>query len=255
MLASNVLPTITLEWQRGGAVQTFPFVVTARPFGSFPVGVWGLPQDANNRKIPKAEMIEALNELEPRVAGCGIGRRAGNSVLPGGDRQAEAAAVHAPHDRRRQAEVRRVGGRRSHREPVSVATAFQAAIAYLAATATPTALAALRGERQSPPLLGTLAERIDESGITVKPGVGQKPPSKVYDHFVDPPVAVGLLSGAAANLRVASPARTTVKDSARAWRVAPPTLAAVRGGPQPLDRRAPRRCRPASDEHVAEQYA
>jgi large repetitive protein len=36
-----------------------------------------------------------------------------------------------------------------------------------------------------------------------------------------------LLSGATANLRVSSPARTTVKDAVRAWRVAPPTLAAV----------------------------
>jgi len=227
MLASNVLPTITLEWQRSGAVQTFPFAVTARPFGSFPVGVWGLPQDPDNRKVPKAEMIEALNELnlESRaaesVAGpeipyyqVEIGKR---KPLPFTRRTIDAAKLKS--------DALAVAGLIS--EPVSVATAFQAAIVYLAATATPTALASMRGERQSPPLLGTLAERIDESGITVKPGVGQKPPSKIYDHFVDPPVAVGLLSGAAANLRVASPARTTVKDSARAWRVAPPTLAAV----------------------------
>ena len=57
-------PQITITWLRGGVAQPYPFVDTARPFGRFPVGVWGLPQDPNNRKVPKAEMIEALNELD-----------------------------------------------------------------------------------------------------------------------------------------------------------------------------------------------
>jgi hypothetical protein len=227
MLTSNLLPVITLEWQRDGAVQTFPFAATARPFGSFPVGVWGLPQDPDNRKVPKAEMIEALNELnlEARaaesVAGpeipyyqVEIGKR---KPLPFTRRTVDAAKLKT--------DALAVAGLVA--EPVSVASAFQAATVYLAATATPTALASLRGERQSPPLLGSLAERIDESGITVAPGIGEKPTAKVYDHFVDPPIAVGLLSGAASNLRVSSSARTTVKDAVRAWRVAPPTLAAV----------------------------
>src|SRR5262249_15125251 len=64
MIVSNVLPEITLEWRRDGAAQPFPFAATPRDFGSFPVGVWGLPQDPNNRKVPQGEMVEALNALD-----------------------------------------------------------------------------------------------------------------------------------------------------------------------------------------------
>ena len=227
MDASNLLPTITLEWQRGGAAQPFPFVATARPFGSFPAGVWGPPQDTNNRKVPKAEMIEALNELD-------LVSRADES--PGGPEipyyQVEIGPRKPlPFTRRAvdAAKVKTVAKSVADlvEQPASVSAAFTAASTFLAATATPTTLAALRGERQAPPLLGTLAEGIEQDGATVIPGIGQTRPPKVYDHFIDPPVAVGLLPGATVDLRVASPARTTVKDSVTAWRVAPPTLAAV----------------------------
>jgi large repetitive protein len=49
----------------------------------------------------------------------------------------------------------------------------------------------------------------------------------VFDHAIDAPVVVGLFSAATADLSVATKARTTVKGSERAWRVAPPTLAGV----------------------------
>ena len=74
----------------------------------------------------------------------------------------------------------------------------------LRASATPTALASLRGERQSPPLLGTLTEGLQGDPATVVPGIGAKRADKVYDHFVDPPVAVGMLAGASVDIRVAS---------------------------------------------------
>ncbi len=223
----NVQPEITLTWLRGGAAQPFPFVVTARPYGSFPTGVWGPPQDSNNRKVPKAEMIEALNELDlearaaestggPEIAyyQVEINKR---KPLPFSQRPAEIAALKT-----QAAEVETL-----ITEPSSVGDAFAAARTYLSATATPTTLASLRGERQSPPLLGTLAEGLQADAATVVPDVGAKPPDKVYDHFVDPPVAVGILSAATLDIRTASPARTTVEDSAAAWRVAPPTLATV----------------------------
>ena len=61
----NVEPEIKLTWLRGGVDAGRSRSSTrARPFGRFPVGVWGPPQDPNNRKVPKAEMIEALNELD-----------------------------------------------------------------------------------------------------------------------------------------------------------------------------------------------
>ena len=230
MNASNVQPTITLTWQRGGVAQPFPFTVRPRPFGSFPVGIWGPPQDSDNRKVPKAEMIEALNELELESRAA---ESAAGPEIP--YYQVEIGLRKPLPFTRRAADVNKVKNQAAEVEalitgPVSVADAFAAARDFLGASATPatpTALASLRGERQSPPLLGTLTEGLQQDPATVVPGIGTRPPGKVYDHFVDAPVAVGMLSGASVDIRVTSPARTTVKDSARAWRVAPPTLASV----------------------------
>jgi hypothetical protein len=227
MGSSNVQPTVTLRWERDGAAQTFPFVATPRPYGSFPVGIWGPPQDMDNRKVPKAEMIEALNELN-------LESRAAESV--GGPEipyyQVEIGTRKPLPFTRRTIDVNKIKSQAAAvegllGEPATVPAAFAAARTFLGSTASPTALASLRGERQSPPLLGTLAEGLQGDPATVIPDIGAKRVDKVYDHFVDPPVAVGVLSGASVDIRVASPARTTVKDSARAWRIAPPTLASV----------------------------
>jgi hypothetical protein len=227
MEVPNILPTITLTWQRAGVSQSFPFVATARPFGSFPVGIWGLPQDPNNRKVPKAEMIEALNELDLVSRAT---ESAGGPEIP--YYQVEIGKRKPLPFTRRSADITKLKNQAQAvtalvTEPATVALAFQEAKQFLAATATPTALASLRGERQSPPLLGTLTEGLETPTDTVIPVIGERPAGKVYDHFVDPPVAVGLVSGATLDLRVASRARTTVRDSARAWRTAPPTFASV----------------------------
>ena len=227
MIVSNVLPEITLEWRRDGAAQTFPFAATPRAFGSFPVGVWGLPQDPNSRTIPKGEMVEALNALDlscvATPAGGGpeipyyqveIGRR---KPLPFARRTAVANSVRT--------RARQVADLVA--APTTVAGAYAAARDYLRSTATPTALASLRGERTSPPLLGTLTERIEATGTTEVPVVADVRAPGVYDHFIEPPMVIGLLSGTTANLRVAAATRTTVKDAARAWRKTPPTLATV----------------------------
>lgn len=227
MQASNIQPTITLTWKRDGATQTFPFTARARAFGSFPAGIWGLPQDENNRKVPKAEMIEALNELdlETRATASAPGPEIPYYQVEIGDRRPLPFA-------RKTTEVTQVKNQAAEVEalvsgPATVAEAFTAARNFLGASATPTALASLRGERQAPPLLGTLTEGMQKDPATVVPDIGADPAVKVYDHFVDPPVAVGMLSGASVDIRTASPARTTVKDSRRAWRAAPPTLASV----------------------------
>jgi large repetitive protein len=227
MFAGNLQPTLTLTWQRAGVAQPFPFVAKARPFGSFPVGVWGLAQDPNNRQVPKAEMIEALNELD-------LVARASESL--GGPQipyhQVEIGKRKPLPFTRRALEISTLRNTSTGivgllSEPATVAAAFESARTYLADRATPTALASLRGERQAPPLLGTLAERLDTSAAGVIPGIGTRPAGKVYDHFVDAPITVGILSNPALGLRTSSAARTTVKDSERAWRVPTPTLASV----------------------------
>ena len=220
-------PQITLAWVRDGATMAFPFVVTPRPYGRFPVGVWGPPQDDNNRKVPKADMIEALNELDlvseaaPSVGGpvvpyhqVEVGPRLPlpfvYSVVDVNLLKSTSAGIAA-----------------LLAAPATVSQAFTTAGAFMAENATPTALAALRGERQAPPRFGTLTERLDMSAITAKPAVAAAEERPAYDHFVDAPVAVGLLSGASVDLRVASAARTTVKDAARLWRAPAPTMASV----------------------------
>ena len=65
MGVSSIDPVLTLEWQlTNGTPQTWPFAVTPRPYGSFPIGVWGKPQDSSSRKVPKGEVIDALNEVQ-----------------------------------------------------------------------------------------------------------------------------------------------------------------------------------------------
>ncbi|WP_374566692.1 DUF6603 domain-containing protein [Ideonella sp.] len=227
MKVATIEPEIKLTWQRNGATETFPFVVTARPHGRFPAGVWGKPQDPHNRKVPKGDMIEALCELDfvstatPSAPGPEIAyyqvETGPRQPLPFTRRAIDAAKVKA--------QAKAVTDLVT--PPDTVSAAFHHAGIFMADTATPTLLASLRGERQAPPLLGTLTEGLDDSALTTIPGIGQRPPGKVYDHFIDPPLAVGLLSGVSTGLRVAPPARTTVRDSARAWRVAPPTIASV----------------------------
>ena len=227
MEQSDVVPTIRLTWMRGGVAQPYPFVDTVRPFGRFPVGVWGPPQDANNRQVPKAEMLEALSELD-------LVCRALPS--PGGP---EIPYYQVEINKRLPLPFTRsaldVAKLRTLANDVTVLlapvndteTAYLAATKFLKASATPTALASLRGERQAPPRLGTLTEGIETPTETTIPAIADRPPTKVYDHFIDAPVVVGLLSGATVGLAVAPKAKTTVKGSERAWRTAPPTLAGV----------------------------
>jgi hypothetical protein len=223
----DVLPQITLTWLRDGAALPFPFVDTARPFGRFPVGVWGLPQDPNNRKVPKAEMIEALNELD---LACSATPSPGGPEIP--YYQVEIGKRRPLPFTRRALDISRLRNEAKAvtdliTQPADVDAAFTSAAKFLKSTATPTARAALRGERQAPPRLGTLTEGLESLTQTTIPEVADRPAAKVYDHFIDAPVAVGLLSGATVGLSVAPKVRTTVKGSERAWRISPPTLAAV----------------------------
>lgn len=227
MDAANVTPTIVISWRRNNADQPYPFVDSARPFGRFPVGVWGLPQDPNARKVPKAEMIEALSELDMVCSA---------TPSPGGPEisyyQVEIGKRKPLPFTRRAVEINaQRNAAKSVSElvaaPAGVDAAFASAKGFLASRASPTALAALRGERQAPPRLGTLTEGLEAATPTTVPDTAEPPAPKVYDHFVDAPVVVGLLAGATVGIAAAAKLRTTVKGSERAWRTAPPTLAGV----------------------------
>ena len=98
-----------------------------------------------------------------------------------------------------------------------------------------TALAALRGERRRPPpRLGTFHRRAGNGHETTIPAVAERFGAKVFDHFVDAPVAVGCSPVRRWGWPSHPKLRTTVKGSERARRSAPPTLAAVEASAQPI---------------------
>ncbi len=204
----NVTPELQMTWLRDGVEQAWPFVDKARPFGRFPLGVWGQPQDPNQRKLPKGKMVEALSELDIACVAVPSG---GGPEIPYyqveiGKRRplpfSRAPAVVAAMRSAANSVTALVAA------PTGVNAAFATAGRFLARTASPTALASLRGERQAPPLAGTLTEGLESATATVVPAVGAAMPAKVYDHFVDAPVAVALLSPATAGLTVAPGARS-----------------------------------------------
>ncbi len=227
MGAGTVEPQIVATWLQDGVTRPFPFKVTPRPFGRFPVGVWGPMGDPNNRKVPKADMLEALNELD---LVCSATPSGGGPEIPYDqveiNKRLPLPFSRSPADldslRVSAQSVAALVG-----EPASVDAAFGSASRFLGKTASPTSLAALRGERQAPPRPGTLAEGLETPTQTTIPQIAAKPPGKRYDHFIDAPVAIALFSAATTDMSVATKARTTVKDSARAWRVSPPTLTAA----------------------------
>ena len=229
MISGPIEPQIALTWIRSGTTQNFPFQVAARPFGRFPVGVWGPAADPNNRKVPKAEMIEALNELDLvcRATPSGGGPEIPYHQVEIGPRKPLPFTRRANVVQQLRIEASQLAGLVS--EPATVDAAFGTALRFLKHSVTPTSLAALRGERQAPPRPGTLAEGLETQTKTEVPAIAERPAGKVYDHFVDAPMAVGLLAAATVdvNVGVGAKPRTSVKDSARAWRVSPPTLAAV----------------------------
>ena len=227
MLVGTLDPKIVLSWVRDGAVQNFPFVVTPRPFGRFPAGVWGPAGDPNNRKVPGAEMIEALNELD---LVCQAVPTAGGPEIPYyqveiGKRKPLPFTRSAADVTMLRTTAQSVAALTS--EPATVDNAFATATRFLKRSASPTTLAAMRGERQAPPRPGTLAEGLEAPTDTVVPVIAARPAAKVYDHFIDAPRVVGLMSAAALDVRANAKARTTVKGSQRAWRVSPPSLASV----------------------------
>ncbi|HSC90825.1 MAG TPA: DUF6603 domain-containing protein [Gaiellaceae bacterium] len=226
MGTGSIAPTIELSWVRG-TVQAFPFAASARPHGAFPVGVWGPPGDDDNRRTPKGEVIEALNELD-------LVARATES--PGGPEipyyQVEIGPRKPLPFTRRAVDAARIRNRGVALaalvpEPASVDAAFATAARWLADRSSPTGLAALRGERQAPPRFGTLGQELDAVAASEIPAVGEPVVRPEVDALVYPPAAVGVLAASGIASARTPPTGTTVAGSARLWRTPPPTLASV----------------------------
>ncbi len=182
--------------------------------------------------MPKGDVIEALCELD-LSATADIGE--GGPQIP--YYQVEINDRRPlPFKRRSPVEnaIRNAGTRLTAlvAAPADIDAAFATAGRFLEHTASPTALAALRGERQAPPMVGTLGEGLDTVTDTVIPTVGAAPVTPAVDSFVYPAQAIALLpaSGAvslADESRAGARTRTTVRGSAGMTRMPPPTLAGV----------------------------
>ena len=239
MERSDVVPTIRLTWLRGGVAQPYPFIDTVRPFGRFPVGVWGPPQDANNRQVPKAEMLEALSELD---LVCRATPSGGGPEIP--YYQVEInKRLPLPFTR----SALDVATLRTLADDVTTllapagdtATAFAAAAKFLKtqrhadragriARRAPGAAAAGHADRRHRDADADDDPR--DRGAAARQGL--RPLHRCADRRGP------ALRRDGRHRRGSRRRSTTVKGSERAWRTAPPTLARRGSAAQPLDRRA-----------------
>ena len=228
MGTSSLATTLSQSWQQNGAELPFPFEGRAGRTSAFPVGVWGPPQDDNNRKVPKGDVIMALSEVSLDAWGT---ESAGGPQIP--YHQVEIGRRIPLPFSRTAAQVTELKAQAQElsavvaTQPATVDEAFTRARGFLARTASPAAIDALRGERQAPPRLGTLGEGLDADAITIIPDEQQKPVVAETDTTVALPEVVGLIRGATSVASATLRPATTVKDAARLWRTTPQTLAKV----------------------------
>lgn len=195
-----------------------------RTTGTFPVAVWGPPQDKDAKKVPAGDVITATEgvrvdfhaKVEPglppvKYEQVETGRRRPLPfVRPSvrGDLMSDAAVLEAlvPSD-----------------DPVLDVAAHVLAKAGNSLTA----IAALPHDRAAPPRLGSLTEGLVTDGPALRDFVSPEAPQPApIDHRVLPPVATAGLSPA-----VSLPERlvggTTVSDAPEAPRRTPPTHMSV----------------------------
>ncbi len=228
MQRDSLQPRIALRWFKSGTLLAFPFTATARPLGAFPAGVWGPVQDLDAPKVPSGDMIQALHEidLDCRAASSVHGPQIPYHQVEVGTRKPLPFARKADQARAKRDDAAAVTA--LVEQPHSVDAAFARTRAFLARTASPVALKSLRGERQSPPLLGTLTEGLIDTTARVVAADTPKPPPRRFDHTIDAPIAVALMHAGTQVLRVDTDRRTSVGPAYdKAWRTAAPTLAAV----------------------------
>jgi hypothetical protein len=196
--------------------------------GSFPVGAWGAPQDSDDKKVPKGDVINAMQSL-----------RLVAEANPFGTLPAEIAyyQVEAPGPRKPlpflPARVHRVVLREeAARVSALLPAAETSALVYaygkpwLAASGVgATTLASLERERSAPPRLGSLSEGLAGEESQVLASAKEDQPSGEIDTRVHAPFAVAVLTAPAARERALP--FTSVKNVLGVVVTAAPTLESV----------------------------
>jgi len=203
---------------------------------SFPLGVWGPAQDAGNPKLPKGDVLEAIDGLKlASVADIPPG-------LPPIDykRRVEAGVRHPlPFVSEKATRPAFLGATTALRDLVPGAGSDEAVLAIAAewagrGGASRTAVASLRGERAAPPRLGSLTD-----GLAVqtppKPAIDLVTPGKpaAVHTFVQRPKVVALLGAGLDEPERAAQQTTVAQVPAGALvLVDPPTLDRVAAATQ-----------------------
>jgi hypothetical protein len=195
---------------------------------SFPVGVWGLPQPDDDRKIPAGDVIDAVDGLRvwteanipPGLPPIDYHRVETGTRLPlpfVNETGARPGFIDAAKDL---ADLLPSGA--------GDAAVFAAGATWMArAGQGATALAALRGERAAPPRFGSLTDGL-------APATAPDAQIELPDQRPTPPVDTGIVSPTAIAVLTSTVSfperpdvRTTVKDPGGATATAPPTLDSV----------------------------
>ena len=169
--------------------------------GSFPVGVWGLPQPTDDRKVPKGDVITALNAVRFEAVAALVGTLpkeiAYDQIDPPGPRKPLPFLSSAAARPRFSAQANAVSGLLPSDAPGAVRT-FAIARTWMAGGGTgKTALAALERERTAPPRLGTLTQGLaahEQAGAHVS--LPARTPPFLVDRTVHPPEAIAVLTPA-----------------------------------------------------------
>ncbi len=235
MAIANAATTLELHFRQGATdwfaapIAHGELVRDPRRTPGFPVGVWGPPQPEDDRKVPRGDVIDALEgvrfETRAELQGTLPRQVRYNQLDPPGPRK-PLPFVHARAARPGLTDE--AGDVAALLPPApDVPATFAAARSWLAAAGhSRTALAALERDRRAPPRLGSLTEGIvsdelPQAGITLTTPV-ERPP---VDVVVRPPRAIAILTAPTRSERLKS--RTTVSDAGNATRGPAPTLLAV----------------------------
>ncbi len=211
--------------------------------GSFPLGAWGPMQPREDKKVPKGEIVEALNGAL-LVSEASLQERLPTEVAYN---QVEAGPRKPlPFVTEKNDRARVLAGAKKLADllPTNIDAKgiFTTVQPWMAAAGNSrVALVSLRGDRAAPPRLGALGERMAPQTPGASVVLANPDPAKVFDHVVKAPVAIAVLAPMAR--RETKIRRTTVKSDLP--RVAPPTFDAAdalleSGLPARLLRVAPR---------------
>jgi hypothetical protein len=194
--------------------------------GAFPLGAWGPVQSRENKKVPKGDVVDALNgglfASEAAIEGTIPAEIAFNQVEAGPRKPLPFLSERS--DRLRVAAEGQALGSLIPPD-LTTASAFATAADWLPrAGNSALALASLRGERAAPPRLGALGERLASAVPTAEVRLAAPDPVEPPDLTVHPPRVVAVLAPSARG--EVKRQRMTVEDR-RLPRVAAPTLAAA----------------------------